>query len=269
MEIWKNPFLYTDPMEINMTEAELYEFDLNGIIIYKDLISKDDIQKMNELIDADQKKNDGADKHSFSFMEIDSIFLELMAYPRTLSIIRHMIGDWLRLDHSYGLQMDKHSVEEGKTRPNLHGGPRADNGEHEYQWLDGKMHNGLIVVMYALEDVNPGDGGFIAVPGSHKANMGISYKPAVDSHLVINPSLRAGDMLIFTEALVHGTTTWTSDNRRRSLLYKYSPGHSTWSEASNLEKYMPLTQNDLQRELLRPPSVGGRRPIDFPNVVDS
>ena len=27
------------------------------------------------------------------------------------------------------------------------------------------MYNGLLVAMYALKDVNPGDGGFICVPG--------------------------------------------------------------------------------------------------------
>ncbi len=249
-----------------MTEAELYEFDLNGIIIYRDLISNDDIQHINHLIDAYLEEHLKTDDHRFPFLEIGPEFMDLMAHPRTLNIIRHMIGDWLRLDHAYGLQMHKDSVSQGKTRPNLHGGPRADHGEHEYQWLDGKMHNGLIVVMYALEDVNTGDGGFIAVPGSHKANMGLRYIPPVESHLVINPSLQAGDMLIFTEALVHGTTTWASENRRRSLLYKYSPGHSTWWDASSLEEYLPLTRNDLQRDLLRPPSVGERRPIDFPDV---
>ena len=28
-----------------------------------------------------------------------------------------------------------------------------------------RMYNGLLVAMYALKDVNPGDGGFICVPG--------------------------------------------------------------------------------------------------------
>ena len=126
------------------------------------------------------------------------------------------------------------------------------------------MHNGLTVASWQLTDVNPGDGGFICVPGSHKANM--HYKPPVDSPLVVNPSLRAGDMLIFTEALVHGTTTWTSSKQRRSLLYKYSPGHSTWSAADNLEPIRALAQNDLQRDLLRPPSVGSRSALDFPKI---
>ena len=104
----------------------------------------------------------------------------------------------------------------------------TDQGEHCYQWHQGRMYNGLVVVMFALEDVNPGDGGFHGVPGSHKANH--PFKPAPDSHLVVQPSLKAGDMLIFTEALVHGTRKWVSPKRRRSLLYKYSPGYSTWAE---------------------------------------
>ena len=152
---------------------------------------------------------------------------------------------------------------ETEVRDNLHGGLRADHGEHQYQWAYNTMWNGLIVVMYALEDINPGDGGLICVPGSHKANIN-SYKPPVDSHLVVNPAFRAGDMLIFTEALVHGTRRWRSPRRRRSLLYKYSPGYSSWSPPQANDKYLDLATDDLQRDLLRHPFVGGRSPLDFP-----
>ena len=58
----------------------------------------------------------------------------------------------MRLDHAYGIQM----TSDMDTHENLHGGLRADQGEHQYQWANGRMWNGLIVIMYALEDVNPG-----------------------------------------------------------------------------------------------------------------
>jgi ectoine hydroxylase-related dioxygenase (phytanoyl-CoA dioxygenase family) len=119
--------------------------------------------------------------------------------------------------------------------------------------------------MYALEDVELGDGGFVGVLGSHKANIN-TYKPPLDSPLVFNPMLKAGDMLIFTESLVHGTLRWNSDKRRRSLLYKYSPGYSSWSKADQLDQYLELAQTDLQRDLLRPPYVGSRTPLDFPEA---
>ncbi|MBI4530750.1 MAG: phytanoyl-CoA dioxygenase family protein [Candidatus Latescibacteria bacterium] len=241
-----------------MTEAEIYEFDLNGYIIYRDLISPEDVRRMNAIIDAHQA---GKFPHNSSLLELDPCFMELMAHPRTLQIIRVMIGDWLRLDHAYILQMTKTT----EIRENLHGGSRANYGEHQYQWVAGRMYNGMIVVIYALEDVNPGDGGFICVPGSHKANL--SYHPDVYSHLVVNPSLKAGDMLILTEALVHGTRLWRSDYRRRKLIYKYSPGHSTCVDYDSIKHYRDLATNDLQRDILRPPGAGGRSPLKFPEIV--
>ena len=56
-------------------------------------------------------------------------------------------------------------VTEAATGNNLHGGNRMAMGEHQYHWHQGRMYNGLLVAMYALKDVNPGDGGFICVPG--------------------------------------------------------------------------------------------------------
>ena len=244
-----------------MTEAEIYEFDLNGYIVYRDLIPAGDLQRLNAILDA---RITAQTPDHFAFMEWDPTFLELMAHPRTLSIMRAVIGDWLRLDHAYAIKLERDS----QVRENLHGGLRADQGEHQYQWAYGRMWNGLIVVMYALQDVNPGDGGFICVPGSHKAATN-TYKPPVDSHLVVNPSLKAGDMLIFTEALVHGTRRWTSPRRRRSLLYKYSPGYSSWARPDSLDRYLPLATTDLQRDLLRPPYVGQRSPLAFPEVADA
>lgn len=243
-----------------MTEAEIFEFDLNGVIIYRSMLTRDQVDHMNGILDQHLTE----ESYNFRFLHLDPVFMEVMAHPGTLNILKTMIGGWLRLDHAYGLQMDTLTVERGDISPNLHGGPLEDNGEHHYQWYNGKMYNGLTVVMYALEDVNPGDGGFICVPGSHKANM--DFKPSVDSHIVVNPSLKAGDMLIFTEALVHGSTTWTSSNKRRSLLYKYSPGHSTWAIPEQWEKLQALAANDLQRDLLRAPSIEGRTPVEIPEV---
>lgn len=240
-----------------MTDAEIYEFDLNGVIVYPQLISAAEVAEMNHILDA---RIEGFPQN-FGFLHLDPIFMQLMAHPRMLDILRVMIGDWLRLDHAYGIQM----TTDTPAHENLHGGPRADNGEHQYQWVQGRMYNGLVVVMFALEDVDPGAGGLVCVPGSHKANH--PYWPRdVDSHLVFNPSFKAGDMLIFTEALVHGTRRWTAPHRRRSLLLKYSPGHSAWADAAGLEPLRQLATTDLQRELLRPPSVGRRSKVSFPPV---
>jgi ectoine hydroxylase-related dioxygenase (phytanoyl-CoA dioxygenase family) len=84
----------------------------------------------------------------------------------------------------------------------------------------------LTAVIWALTDAREGDGGFWCIPGSHKAAFPLPR--AIETYEVIpacvkQPSLRAGSVLIFTEALTHGTRNWSADHERVALFYKYSP----------------------------------------------
>jgi hypothetical protein len=229
-----------------MTIEEMYEFDLNGYIVYHNVLSAEEIDKINTIIDAVQ----AGGKRKFSFFHLDPYFLELMAHPRTLAILKIMLGDWLRFDHAFGMEMSNTS----RIPEDLHAGPLREQLAFFYQWSNNEMRNGLVKVIYALNDVNLGDGGFICVPGSHKGN--VKYMPKPDSPLVVNPTLKAGDMLIFTEALVHGSRPWKAENRRRVLIYSYAPGCLAWMNYDWCESYRPLASNTVQKQLLRPPHVG-------------
>ncbi len=59
-----------------MNEEEIYEFDLNGYIILRDLIPPADVARMNEILDQDQA---GDFPHSFQFLKLDPMFMDLMA----------------------------------------------------------------------------------------------------------------------------------------------------------------------------------------------
>ena len=124
------------------------------------------------------------------------------------------------------------------------------------------MRNGLTVVTFFLSHANSGDGGFTCIPGSHKSNFVSSLPSDVrkferDAHYVFQPEVSAGDALIFNEALIHGTRPWTADQERRALLYKFSPGHSSWSQNYyDPDAYDNLTEQ--QARILAPPSVGSR-----------
>ncbi|RSL18643.1 phytanoyl-CoA dioxygenase PhyH [Edaphobacter aggregans] len=231
-----------------MTTDDLYEFDLNGYIIYRNFLSTRDIHRALTIL-----KNCHGAKGSgkFSFFELDSFFMELMAHPRTIGILKIMLGDWLRFDHAFGLKMTKKEP----IHENLHAGPLQNQRSFWYQWAPGQiMHNGLLKVSYTLNDVHPGDGGFICIPGSHKAN--IAHRPNHDSHLVINPSMQAGDLLIFTEALVHGSRQWTANCDRTALIYSYAPGCLAWKNYDLVKHNLQFATTELQRDLLRPPFVG-------------
>jgi len=73
--------------------------------------------------------------------------------------------------------------------------------------------------------------------------------------------MAAGDVVVFSEALIHGTLPWHAFEERRTLVYKYSPGNSAWS----LVRWPPellAACTDRQRLLLQPPSVGGHHPVE-------
>ena len=79
------------------------------------------------------------------------------------------------------------------------------------RYNNGKFYNGLIAVAYELNAVQPGDGGFACVPGSHKANFELppDWKNSATQdeipEVVDCVAVGAGDAIIFTEALAHGT----------------------------------------------------------------
>src|SRR5687768_15577405 len=115
-----------------MTEAEMYEFDLNGVIVYRNVLAPALVSRMNRIVD--QVTGPGF-PWTFQFLHSDPVFMDLAEQPRTLQVLRTMLGDWFRLDHAYGLQMKTTTVTHAGD--NLHGGPRDDQGEHQYQWSRG------------------------------------------------------------------------------------------------------------------------------------
>jgi hypothetical protein len=174
-----------------------------------------------------------------------------------------LLGPKFRVDHDYSIFMRHSGI--SHSDGGLHGGPQGGlylEEDHWYRHHNGIMRNGLMVFTYCLSPAKSGDGGFACVPGSHKSNF-VEHIPAPvrafkqPAHYVAQPPVEAGDVIIFTEALVHGTQPWKGIQDRRSLLYKYSPGHSSWEpNYYDPENYAGITEQ--QRRIMSPPSVGSR-----------
>lgn len=109
--------------------------------------------------------------------------------------------------------------------------------------LHGNPGNFHITCVYELKTVEKGDGGFGCVPGSHKPHIEerltsmegewrsnwcntkwTSRLPNwPDDVPVHHVEAKAGDCILFTEKLKHGTIPWSGNNERRTLFYKYVP----------------------------------------------
>ena len=249
-----------------MTLEEKFRFDLQGFLVVKNVLSADEVDALNALADAvwpDNGDDDGGHRRTSRVSMWGRETQALFDHPNALSYMIELLGPTFRADHDYCIFMKK-----GEKRGRLHGGPTLQAGvpgDHWYKYRDGVMRNGLTVFTYNLTPARKGDGGFACIPGSHKSNFIADIPADVRSferaaHYVHQPEVEAGDMVIFTEALVHGTMPWEGARERRALLYKFSPGHSAWSQNYyNPDAYSDLT--DQQRRILQPPSVGGRENV--------
>ena len=246
-----------------MTPEEKFLFDLQGYLVIKDVLSPDEVAELNAIADEKFPRPEGATgQRNSRVTQWGAPFQALIDHPRIVPYLIELIDSKFRLDHDYCIFMH-----EGDRGGSLHGG-EGHEGDHWYKYRDGVMRNGLCVVTYFLSPAAQGDGGFACIPGTHKSNFLSSIPPEVrrferPAPYVVQPAVEAGDALFFTEALIHGTMTWRARHERRALLYKYSPGHSAWSQNYyDLSQFENLT--DQQRRILAPPSVGRR-----PNVVQA
>lgn len=239
-----------------MTPEERYRFDTQGFLVRRQVLSPGDIEALNVAVDVLGPPEPGDDLMSQRFsnhLTTARRFRDLLDHDGIFDIIVELCGRSARLDHAYGIIMRP-----GTSGLGLHGGGTPFDPAQYYAVHGGDIRTGLVAVQWALVDHVAGRGGFLCVPGSHKANF--PTPPRLDFDMMVEVPLHAGDVVIFTEALTHGTAPWRGSQQRRTLLYKYSPGNSAWShEVWPTELLDQCTPR--QRLLMQPPSVGNHRPL--------
>ena len=277
-----------------MDAYEKYFFDINGYVVVEDMLTAAEVAALNEAIDhnpdqiqlreGEQLLSGAAKQHggraapnlkgTHGRGDIMNIlnwpqpwcqpFRDLLSHPRALRYMLELIGDGFRYGNANGISMTA-----GAEGFLFHGGgsPRSS---YFYNFQDGRMWNGLMAVCYQLSDVNPGDGGYACIPGSHRANYPcpedvrrLEAHPEWFKHL----PLKAGSALVFTEALTHGTLPWKGSHERRTLLYRYGTGHMVYGSGPGVHPGGYESFKDeltpLQRALMEPP-YASRRPSLVP-----
>lgn len=243
-----------------MNEEERYLFDVRGFMVVEGAIPAETLSEMNAWIDEQEARDPEWRSGRGSLLTWGPLFRDLLDNPRVLPYLREILGSDLRLDHDYAI-----FSQAGGQGLQLHGGGTPYDPAQYYHCYEGRMYSGLAVASYALTDIPPGVGGFGCIPGSHKANFHCPddlrhfRKP---SAAVQQIPVNAGDCVLFTEALTHGTFPWTAAHQRRSLFLKYSPKHLSWANryyfpAEGHPEVVALANEltEAQRILLDPPSV--------------
>jgi ectoine hydroxylase-related dioxygenase (phytanoyl-CoA dioxygenase family) len=238
-----------------LTAAERYRFDVQGFLVREGVLTAAEVSALHAAIDSlgVPRPGDTIQSQRFSdHLAASPAFRRLIDHPAVIDVVRELCGPAVRLYHAYGIAMAP-----GTSGLGSHGGGTPFDPAQYYVVRGEAIHTGLVAVQWALVDHPAGGGGFRCVPGSHKA----SFPPPPDlDALALDVPLRAGDVVVFTEALTHGTLPWRARYERRTLVYKYSPGNSAYSQVEWPQDLL-VACTDRQRLMLQPPSVGRHQPV--------
>ena len=225
-----------------MTDEELYFWDLNGYLILRNVLTKEEILAGNAAVDyfydeIPKRKEDwggrGANRlKGTGWMEMhglmqldkphDKPFRQMLVHPAVISRLNVMCGKGFRLDHGPLII----SAVKGTEGLKLHGSGEPHSPLTGYHQQSGETHCNGVTVQFQLADVDTGHGGFVCVPASHKSRYPMPEGVRTcddDLGVVLQPATKAGDVIFFMDgAQTHGTHPWTGNHQRRSILIKYT-----------------------------------------------
>jgi len=235
------------PDDDNLSEHERdYLFDLLGYRILRGALSPAQLAAINEWIDIQPPRKpgdwfDNVEVHSYqghdgtnyqNIIEGGPIFEELIDSPTWIEEVRRYV-----CNGANGMTINEAflNVREQSGYIGIHSGGHvptciAVTRHHTGQWMVGQIN-----ILMALTDIGPGDGATVVVPGSHKSDIvhpvmlggtqQIYRDDFVASEALMTQEvhLKAGDALMFTDGICHGSAARINPGERRVMIYRYSP----------------------------------------------
>jgi ectoine hydroxylase-related dioxygenase (phytanoyl-CoA dioxygenase family) len=239
-----------------------YMFDLQGYLVLENAISEADLREINRWIDdhwayveEPWAENDDSrrksrwlgniETHTYNvengvnfqnIIEGGSVFERLIDHPAWTKLVQKYIHSSVN-----GLSIHENflNVRGPGGYIHIHCGGHVPLSYLTFRQVNtGEWMVGQINVLMALNDIGPGDGPPVLVPGSHKCTEihprlkvdgkglvydGVSGKPAGTAIATKEMYLKAGDVLMFTDAITHGSAERTNPGYRRTIVYRYSP----------------------------------------------
>ncbi|AVF02393.1 MAG: hypothetical protein Devi2KO_28700 [Devosia indica] len=235
------------------TELERYLFDLNGYLVIPAALSAEELAACNATLDQHQDfVGDGWDDHVRlinrpdrqeglilqQVYEAGPAWERLIDHPSWFATAVHFIGadDPENFDGHHGPAFIDEcfaSVRGPGQALRLHSGGHVGTIRTQYRFHAGRFHCGQVNVLIALNDIGPGDGATMVIPGSHKSNLRHPQAVTLDKRDeqtsvdgiagAVEVHLKAGDALMFVDAIMHGSARRTNPGQRRMTVYRYGP----------------------------------------------
>ncbi|MSS71790.1 MAG: hypothetical protein EXS64_09910 [Candidatus Latescibacteria bacterium] len=200
----------------SMSNEENYCFDVAGYLIVRGALTPKEVETLNQTLDK-AGRTEGMLGWSASLREP---FRELLIHPILVWHLNQIIG--------FGFRLDQQPVLLGSPSDSL-GSPLVGGNEprdpaRAYYHQNGRRICQGVRAIWALADVNRGDGGFVMVPCTHKSNVETPQDVLSgrdDMGLTVQPVLKAGDLLLVAATTLQGVRPWKGKGPQRLLSYEY------------------------------------------------
>ena len=192
-----------------MTNEENYAFDVAGYLHIPGVLSQTEVAALNKALDAVKDSETllgGATPHR-------ELFRDLLVHPTLVWYLNQMIGHGFRLDQAPRLLGQR----EGEVGAPLIGGDEPRNPSLAYRIQKDRRSCQGVKAVWALDDIEKGDGGLVVVQASHKSNVETPDDLATgadDMGLVVQPKLKAGDLFLVAEPTLQGVRPWKNEPKR-------------------------------------------------------
>jgi ectoine hydroxylase-related dioxygenase (phytanoyl-CoA dioxygenase family) len=248
----------TDSLPFTPLSAEQRQhFEENGYLIFRNVLSEEHIAALLEvgdrLIASDEQRNrqclDGGRYDSFrNCVAMDPAFLQLITHPVALSAVTQLLSPNIQVHTSHLIyKQPDDSAEEGRRSPGWHRDINTcpwDLGPHATPRME-------IKVNFQLSDASqPGHGQTLLCPGSHHFREPLWKGDDGDPSQVVEPLLRAGDVVLFENRTYHAGGHNKSGITRKNFMLGYSyrwmsPDDYLMQEPSLLAQCSPIQQQLL------------------------
>ena len=221
---------------------EEFLFDLRGFVVISQALEADHLKKINDWIDVlppleREEWLGNMEVHTYgdidglnlqNIIEGGELFERMIDHPAWIDLVRYYLGS-----------LTEPFINECFLNLRGRGGYI---GVHSGGWkTDGRIRSGVqggtwcvqyLSLIVALNDIGPGDGASVVIPGSHKSSfqhpqqtegVGITHRPGEEIEGTEEIHLRAGDVALFNDMLIHGSAARTNEGHRRTLVFRYLP----------------------------------------------
>ena len=268
------------------SELEIYLFDLRGYIVLENALTADEVASLNAGIDAllpiEHNQWDGY-IHATNFGANDGLNLQqiyeggepfesLIDHPSWFEKVKFFVGGEGNFDYLHGpLFIDENFANirgPGEAIP-LHSGGADCVKRCQFLYRNNQFMCGQIDILIALTDMMPGDGATMVIPGSHKSNFrhphfatanwqdGDSVDGIIGAEEV---NIKAGDAILFVDAISHGSARRTNPGDRRVIVYRYGPSWGNFRHGYQPSSELLARLSRQRRQIVQPQKLLERKP---------